>query len=160
MVFTGEYEHTIDSKNRLSIPSDIRTLMRAELRGDGAEPLVLYVTLGESGSLCLYSESGFNERAEELKSSNAEPDFLLAFEALWFSLARRIEIDSAGRLRLPENLMKRTDLGPQVVLLGMNDHLEIRDRDTWKQYVDQVLEDRRQMLMNPRRAVHTRKEGP
>ena len=155
MVFTGEYEHTVDSKNRISIPSEIRALMQDEQGGDEADTLIFYVTLGESRSLCLYSEKGFNERAEELQSSNAAPDFLLAFEGLWFSLARRVEIDSAGRLRLPDNLLKRTDLGAQVVLLGMNDHLEIRDRETWNQYVDQVLTDHGQILVNPRRAART-----
>ncbi len=160
MVFTGEYEHTIDSKNRISIPSEIRALMRAERGGDGSDTLIFYVTLGESGSLCLYSEKGFCERAEELKNSNATPDFLLAFEGLWFSLARRVEIDSAGRLRLPENLLKRRDLGSQVVLLGMNDHVEIRSRDIWQQYVDQALVDHGKILVNPRRAARAGGQDP
>ena len=159
MVFTGEYEHTIDAKNRLSIPSEIRGQMRAELcRGDDM-PISLYVTLGESRSLCLYSEQGFQDRAEELKNSDADPDQLLAFEGLWFSLARRVELDSAGRLRLPDNLLRRSDLGAAVMLLGMNDHMEIRDRDMWKAYVDQVLAQQQQNLMNPRRAMR-RARGP
>ena len=126
--------------------------MREELGRDG--PVVIYVTLGESQSLCLYTEQGFNLRAEELLgSTSADPDQLLAFESLWFSLARRVELDSAGRLRLPENLLRRTGLGAAVMLLGMNDHMEIRDREAWMMYVDQVLAEQQQILMNPRRAI-------
>ena len=159
MVFTGEYEHTIDAKNRLAIPSQIRAQMREEA-GDGGRMLVLYVTLGESQSLCLYTELGFNERADELKSSDADADQLLAFEALWFSLARRVELDSAGRLRLPDNLLKRAGLGTQVMLIGVNDHMEIRDRRIWNAYVDQVLAEQQQILMNPRRAVRQAQNRP
>ena len=150
MVFTGEYEHTIDAKNRVSIPAEIRTQIRAELPDDRS--LRFYVTLGESRSLCLYSEQGFQDRAEELRNSEADPDLLLEFESLWFSLARCVELDSVGRIRLPETLLKRTGLGSAVMLLGMNDHLEIRDRDTWHAFVDQMLD--KQHVMNPRRVRH------
>ena len=159
MIFTGEYEHTIDAKKRLSIPSEIRSALRAELGLGEDAPVGFYVTLGESRSLCLYSEQGFAQRAEELSNSDADPDRLLAYEALWFSLARRVELDSAGRLLLPENLLGRTGLGSSVALLGMNDHMEIRDRDSWKQYVDQVLAEQQQILMNPRRAVRKARQG-
>jgi len=156
LVFTGEYEHTIDAKNRLAIPSQIRDPLR---KAGGSGVLVIYVTLGERRSLCLYDEAGFEQRAQELRDSDIDPDQLLAYEALWFSLARRVEVDSAGRLRLPENLLSRAGLGRQVVLLGMNDHMEIRDRDEWNAYVDQILSQQQQILMNPRRMRKTRPNG-
>ena len=110
--------------------------------------------LGEGQALCLYTESGFEQRAAELDHSELEPDQLLAYERLMFSLARRVEVDKQGRIRLPENLLKMAKLGSEIVLIGVKDHLEIRDRETWQTHVQQMLMSQPQILMNPRRAMH------
>lgn len=163
MVFTGTYDHAIDAKNRLAIPSEIRAQLQREAAvrrsGDGeggdndARPVALYVTLGERGALCLYTEQGFEQRAAELDRSELDADQLLAYERVLFSLAQRVEMDSAGRIRLPEQLLKRTGLAGEVVLLGVKDHMEIRDRAAWHDYVESLLQSQPQMLMNPRKAM-------
>ncbi len=152
LVFTGTYEHTIDSKNRMAIPADIRTAMRKAGRSR-AGPIVVYATLGEGQSLYVYTARGFEQRAAELIDSQNDPDRLLVYERMWFSLASRVEIDTAGRIRLPESLMQRAKIGREVVLLGVNDHMEIRDRAVWQEYVEQILTEQPQLLMNPRRAI-------
>ena len=152
LVFTGTYEHTIDSKNRTAVPAEIRTAMRKASRSRSG-PIVVYVTLGEGQSLHVYTARGFEQRAAELIDSQTEPEQLLVYERLWFSLARRVEIDTAGRIRLPESLMQRAKISREVVLLGVNDHMEIRDRAVWQQYVEQILTEQPQVLMNPRRAI-------
>ena len=160
MVFTGEYEHTIDAKNRLAIPADVRALVGGKTGGGRSKSVNFFATLGEVQSLYLYTEAGFEQRAAELIQSDAEADQLLTYERMYFSLARRVEMDSAGRIRLPENLIKRAQLGNDVVLLGVNDHLEIRDRETWHNYVEQMLREQPQLWMNPRRAIRkSRSEG-
>ena len=153
MVFTGTFEHTIDAKNRLAIPSEIRASLRDS--GDPSRPerVHLYVTLGEGNALCLYTEQGFEQRAIELDNSELEADQLLAYERIFFSLARRVEVDKQGRIRLPESILKMTDLSPEVVLIGVKDHIEIRDRQTWQTHVQQLLSASPQILMNPRRAM-------
>lgn len=151
MVFTGTYEHSIDAKNRLAIPADVRSLLQKGT--DGSVPVHLFATLGEGQALCLYTEDGFEQRAAELDHSELEPDQLLAYERLMFSLARRVELDKQGRVRLPENLLKMAKLGSDVVLIGVKDHLEIRDRQAWQSHVQQMLQLQPQILMNPRRAM-------
>ncbi len=155
LVFTGEYEHTIDAKNRLAIPSEIRALVQRE-RGDSDEPVRMYVTLGEGQCLCLYTEKGFEKRAEELDHSELDPDELLAYERLMFSLSRQVELDKQGRVRLPDNLLDRAKLGSEVVLLGVKDHLEIRNREAWREHLEMILSTRPGILMNPRRAMKKR----
>lgn len=160
MVFTGTYEHSIDAKHRLAIPSDVRAQVVEALpaeRRRKSEPVYLYVTLGEGQSLCLYTESGFEQRARELDQSELEAEELLEYERLMFSLSKRVEIDPQGRVRLPDNLLKMADLNADVVLIGAKDRLEIRDRQVWQRYVQEVLAKRPQMLVNPRRAM--RKSG-
>lgn len=153
MVFTGTYEHTIDAKNRLAIPSEIRSqIQRSAGVGDG-EPVCVYVTLGESQALCLYTEAGFEQRADELDRSELDPAQLLEYERVFFSLARRVEIDRQGRVRLPENLLKQSHLETEVVLLGVKDHLEVRDRKSWQEYVEQILRGQPGVLRNPRQAM-------
>ncbi len=165
MVFTGTYEHTIDAKSRLAVPSDVRRQLLAAavpVPGDpgGAPvetPVFMYVTLGERNTLCLYAERDFEKRAEQLDNSELEADELLAYEQLMFSLAARVELDAQGRIRLPEHLLKMAKLGTDVVLIGVKDHLEVRDRAAWQAYVQQTLAANPGILMNPRRAMRQRK---
>ena len=152
MVFTGTYEHTIDAKNRLAIPSDIRALLQ-DGPGSANESVYLYVTLGEGNALCLYTQRGFEKRAEELDGSELDSDRLLAYERIFFSLARRVEVDKQGRIRLPESLLKMTHLDTDIVLIGVKDHLEVHDRQSWHSHIQQMLSAQPQILMNPRRAM-------
>jgi len=118
-----------------------------------SESVHLFVTLGEGQALCLYTEERFEQRAAELDHSELDSDQLLGYERLMFSLAKRVEMDKQGRVRLPENLLKMAKLDPDVVLIGVKDHLEIRNRQAWYTHVQQMLELQPQILMNPRRAM-------
>lgn len=152
MVFTGTYQHTIDAKNRLAIPANIRSRVARKAK-DKDDPVIWYVTLGEGQALCLYTEDGFEQRADELDRSELDADELLEYEQLMYSLSEQVEMDKAGRVRLPERLLHMAELGTDVVLIGVKDHLEIRDRRGWQQHVKDLLDRRPNILMNPRRAM-------
>ena len=153
MVFTGTYEHSIDAKNRLAIPAEMRVMVQEKPSKGKAQPVSLFVTPAEDRALFIYTVAGFEQRSAALIDSDADPNQLLVYERVFFSMARRIEMDSAGRIRLPENLLRRAQMGSEVVLLGVNDHIEVRDREDWSKYVDEVLRQQPQLLMNPRQAV-------
>lgn len=153
MVLTGTYEHAIDAKSRLAIPSEVRTQVQRALGIGEGDTFFFYVTLGEGNCLCLYTEPVFEQRAAELDHAELDSEELLEYERVLFSLSRRVEVDKQGRLRLPQELLGRTKLGGEVVLLGVKDHLEVRDRVEWTQHVEQMLRDRPGLLMNPRRAM-------
>jgi len=154
LLFTGTYEHAIDAKQRLAIPSDIRDRLNPERDGQG-----FYAVLTEGPTLCLYTERGFERRAEELEDSDLPPEQVLEYERFFFANARRVELDKQGRIRLPEQLLKRTDLQRDVVLIGVKDHLELHDRESYYQRMSQMLEDRPDLLMNPRRVIGRRKSS-
>jgi MraZ protein len=157
VVFTGTYEHSIDAKNRLAIPSKVRAqIQRSQGLGEG-DSFSLYVTLAEGGALSLYTEPAFEKRAAELDQSELDADDLLDYERLLFSMAEQVEVDRQGRVRLPDQLLRRTDLGQDVVLLGVKDHLEVRDRPSWLAHVEQVLASRPGLLMDPRKAMRKRR---
>ena len=150
MVFTGTYEHAIDAKHRLAIPSDIRRDLQRGLGTGEGDPVVLYCVLGGSDVLCLYTEPGYSRLAEELRQSDLDPEQLLAYEEVFYANSKRIEMDSAGRVRLPEHLLKQTGLSGEVVIAGAGDHLKIRDRSAWNARLETVFKDRPNLLVNPR----------
>lgn len=159
MVFTGTYEHAIDAKNRLAIPSEIRSQIQRSLGLAESDTITLFVTPekkregGAGPALALYTEPDFERRAMQLDSSERAPDPMLDYEEILFSLSKRAEIDKQGRIRLPENLLKRAGLGSDAVLLGVKDRLVIRDRAMWYDYLERRLEQDPDLLMNPRQAM-------
>lgn len=160
MVFAGTYEHTIDSKNRVAVPSDIRSQVRRRANVADGEPVVFYVTLGQDHqALCLYTERDFERLAEALDQSERDPSEILPYENVYFSLAHRVEMDNAGRIRLPENLLRMTPLKSDIVLLGVKDHLELRDRNVWREHVERVLRENPSILMNPRQALRKKSQA-
>jgi len=135
VLFTGSYEHTIDSKNRLAIPADIRSRWSPEVDGSA-----WYAVPWTGGSVRLYSEAFFTERSRLYSSTlTPDPDQAELLTTL-FGLARRVEMDSAGRVRLPDETIELTGLTPEVALVGAGDWLEIRDRATWKNSLRARLE--------------------
>ncbi len=153
LIFVGTYDHTIDDKGRVAIPADIRADLASELQ-DG-RPVRLYVTLGDRQSLALYTEAMFKKRGEELDQSEADPEAVLKYETYFYGLASRQELDKAGRIRLPENLMRMVGLETKsnVVLIGVKDRLEIRDRQAWQEHLLAELDANPQLMMNPRLAM-------
>ena len=150
MVFTGTYEHAIDAKHRLAIPSDIRRELQRGLGTGEGDAVVLYCVLGGADVLCLYTEPGYQRLADELGQSDIDPAQLLDYEEVFYANSKRIEMDSAGRVRLPDHLLKQTGLSGEGVIAGAGDHLKIRDRAAWQARLDSVLKDRPGLLVNPR----------
>jgi MraZ protein len=160
LVFTGTHKHTIDSKNRLSVPSSIRAMVQKASSSAPDEPILWYVTLGEEGtSLCLYPQEVFERYAEELEESDMDPDDLEEVRLMLYSNAEQIEMDKAGRIRLPDHFLTLTEIGTDVVLLGVKDHLQIRNRQAWEEHLKATLKNNPKILMNMRRAAKQRKRS-
>lgn len=156
VVFTGIYEHTIDSKNRLAIPSDIRKRLRSVVEGSDRDDEVvsLYVTPDESRrALCLWPKDRFEQRAAELDRSERSSREILPYERLFYSLANLAELDKQGRIRLPDTLLSMCAIGSEVTVLGVNDHMEVWNRQAWTQYMARMLDEHPEVLMHPRQAM-------
>jgi len=134
MLLTGEYEHTVDAKGRLAIPAPVRSLL-TKAHDDQA----LYLTFGSDHTLQLFPERVFERLANQIEEGLVTDDAVREFELFLFPLSQRLEVDTAGRIRLPERMMKRAGLGKQVVLIGVRNHLEIRDPDAWSEELEHRL---------------------
>jgi MraZ protein len=130
LLLTGEYEHVIDSKNRVLISNKLRNQIDAEIHGSD-----LYLVVGANGILCLYPEKCFKRVAAAMAQKNSAPDETVAFERMNFALAGKVELDSQGRLLLNERLRKRAGLKDNVILAGVGDHIELWNAQDWEQYV-------------------------
>jgi MraZ protein len=148
VLFTGEYEHTIDAKSRLAIPAEIRAGLDAADHGPG-----FYVAPGTAETLWLWPERLFEQMAEASEASLLPDEDLLEFEELLYSQASRVELDKSGRIRLPERLLRQAALGSSVVLLGVKDHLELRDPERWARQRDEKLAKQSEIMMRARRAL-------
>jgi MraZ protein len=125
----GEYEHTIDDKNRLTLPARFRRAFE-----DG-----VVVTRGMDGCLYAYTRADW-QRLVETRLSALDP---LSKEArtmmrFFFSGASEAEPDRQGRVVLPPALVQHAGLGREVVVAGVHDHVEIWDRDAWQEQLKEV----------------------
>lgn len=127
MLFTGEFEHTIDAKNRLAIPAPIRAAWRTEEDGAG-----WFAVPWREGLIRLYTERDFRQRAASTSLTLTPDEDEAELQATLFGLSARVEMDQAGRIRLPDDMLRLTGLGPEVTLVGARDRLEIRDRAAWR----------------------------
>lgn len=62
-------------------------------------------------------------------------------------------MDKSGRIRVPERLLKQASLGSSVILLGVKDHLELRDPERWARQRDEKLVKQAEIMMRARRAL-------
>lgn len=130
-MLSGEYEHTLDEKNRLTLP--------ARFRPGFAEGLVL--TRGMDNSLSLFSKEEFSSvieaRLSKLDPLSREGRLMHRF---YFSGAVEAVPDKQGRVMVPQALLQSAGLEREVVVVGVFDHLEVWNRATWREYMKQVEE--------------------
>jgi len=145
LLLTGEYELTIDEKNRLSVPARVRDQIDPEEHGQG-----FYQVLGVNRILSLYPDKYYQRIALAVAPRMVAPDESLAFDRVNYALAGRVELDRQGRVLLNEKALRRVGLKEQVTLIGARDHLEIWDQQQWERYLEEHLLDHEQMLLKAR----------
>ena len=123
-MFIGEYYHSLDNKGRVALPSKFRKELKT-----GA-----VVTRGLDNCLFLYSKNAWQTLADKISKLPISKANTRAFSRLMLSGAMEVEIDSQGRIILPEYLRKYAFLNKKLVIAGLYDRLEIWDEDTWNKY--------------------------
>lgn len=125
----GEYEHTIDDKNRLTLPARFRqSLAGGVVVSRGIDPcLDVYTREGWEGTVAarLADLDPFSRETRQMRRRV-------------YSSGVEAELDKQGRVTLPAGLMKQASLGRDVVVLGVGDHLEVWDRGAWQTERDDV----------------------
>ncbi len=123
-MFIGEYSHNIDDKGRLNLP--------AKFRRDIRQGVV--ITRGLDRCLFVYTRDEWKLLAEKLSKLPLSHKKSRAFARLMLAGAWDAELDSQGRVMLPEYLRNYAHLGKHVTVAGLYNRLEIWDEDAWQTY--------------------------
>lgn len=129
MLLTGFFNRSLDEKSRVAVPKRFREAMQC------AEDAAVYVAPGTDGSLAIYTEEAFGRWAERLSQASPTRQDVRAFARLFYGQAQRIELDVQGRVRIPPELACLAHLEKEVVLVGIQDHLELWSAERWKSYL-------------------------
>ncbi len=123
-IFTGQYERSIDAKNRIQLPSQVRSAIDPERDGLG-----LYITLGEfHGTLSIFTERSFEELAARIETDVMPGPESRRFELQFFGLPCFVDMDKQGRIVLPDRLRKKAKLVEEVYLVGQRNRLDVWNR--------------------------------
>ena len=123
-MFIGEYHFTIDNKGRIAIP----VKLRKELIKGGV------LTRGLDNCLFLFTSQDWEQMAEKIKGLPLSQANSRAFSRLMLAGAMNVELDSQGRILIPEYLRKYSDLTKKIVLTGIYNRLEVWDEKNWEVY--------------------------
>lgn len=129
MLLTGTHHRTLDEKHRVAIPKPLREAL------ESGETTQLFLAPSTDGALSLYPEATFRRLGERLQSASPNARQVREYARLFFARATAGRIDNQGRLRIPTELVELAKLGGEVVLVGIQDHVEIWPRASWEHYV-------------------------
>ncbi len=123
-MFIGEYQHNIDSKGRVIIPSKLR-----ENLGN-----TFIITRGLDKCLFIYDEKRWNDIIVKLKELPwTDPD-VRKFARFFTSGAVECCADAQGRALIPQNLREYAMADKQITIIGVVDRIEIWNRELWENY--------------------------
>jgi MraZ protein len=142
-MFIGEYQHGIDNKNRIIIPSKFR-----EALGDA-----FILTKGLDGCLYAYTLDEWKTLEEKLKRLPLTNKDARAFVRFFFSGANEVNIDKQGRALIPQNLLEYASIEKEIVSIGVSTRIEIWSKEKWNQYnesdidMDEIAEKMNELLI-------------
>lgn len=129
-MFMGEYQHSIDDKGRIIIPSKFRESLGARF----------VVTRGLDNCLFVYPMEEWSLLEQKLKSLPLMKSDARAFTRFFFSGATECELDKQGRINVPNHLREYAKLDKECMVLGVSNRVEIWSKETWAQYYQQSEE--------------------
>jgi MraZ protein len=124
--FHGTFDHTLDAKNRLTVPSKFRSALAGKV----------FLVKGADRCLSVYPEDAYTEMTRAaLAGLNPHAPQTRELRRYFYSNAQDVELDGAGRIMLPARFMEHAGISSRdVVVAGAGDCLELWDRATWETY--------------------------
>lgn len=129
-MFMGEYQHSVDEKGRMIIPSKFR-----ELLGSG-----FVITRGLDNCLFVYPASEWTMLEKKLKSLPLMKADARAFTRFFFSGAVECDLDKQGRVNIPANLREHAQIKKETVVIGVSNRVEIWAKERWEAYAAESVQ--------------------
>ena len=130
-MFMGEFQHSIDAKGRLIVPSKLREKL--------GEKFV--VTRGLDGCLFGYPLSEWEKLEEKLNEMPLAKKDARTFVRFFYSAATECEIDKQDRINIPVTLRNHADLTKSCVIIGVSNRIEIWDETRWQAFSEEAEEN-------------------
>lgn len=144
-MFIGEYQHNLDAKGRIIIPSRFRDELHT----------TFILTRGLDGCLTIYSLKQWEKMFEEINKLPTTKKAARQYVRMLTSTASECTLDNQGRIQIPTFLSKPVNITKECVVIGANDHIEIWDKITWEAYYvdasnsfEEVAENLNELLNN------------
>lgn len=142
MAFRGHFDHSLDAKNRLSIPARFRTaFVGGVVLAKDPEPCVAAWPPETHEAIIERALSGLNPMGAQYRKLSR------FYQGNSFDL----ELDAAGRVTLPPPLVQHAEIDKDVVVVGVGDHLEVWGRERWnaiQEGLDAEIEEVTEQLGN------------
>jgi len=132
VIFSGTFERSLDSKNRVTIPA-------AWISGMGAEFQVVPNPKPEEPFLIVMLPEEFSKMEERIMSLDQPAAMKRQAVRAFYSAARAVTMDKQGRILLPEDYCRKTHLSGEVNLIGGKSRFEIWSRDRWQKASEDML---------------------
>ncbi|OYV63868.1 MAG: division/cell wall cluster transcriptional repressor MraZ [Parcubacteria group bacterium 21-58-10] len=130
-MFLGEYLHTFDSKNRISIPSKFRKDLGR----------VVVVTRGLDHCLNVYSRKAWEKEATAYAAAVNGNAARRGLARLFLAGSSEADVDGTGRVLIPEHLKSFASIKEKAVIAGVADRVEIWNEAAWKKYTAAIERD-------------------
>jgi MraZ protein len=132
VAFRGTFDHTLDAKNRLTVPARYRATL--------AEGVVMAMPVDLEPCVGVWRPQEY-ERYTERALAQLPPlsPRLAELERFFYGSSQDAELDAAGRIMLPSFLLEHAGLAKDVVVVGAGDRLELWDRDRWNEHRPTLL---------------------
>ncbi|MFH1848434.1 MAG: division/cell wall cluster transcriptional repressor MraZ [Candidatus Omnitrophota bacterium] len=127
-MFYGEYEHSLDKKGRLIIPSGIREVAKSNYIEK------FYLTRGLDRCLFMFGESEWKQQEMKFKNLSFTKKEARSFNRLYFSGTTEAELDRQGRLLIPKYLKDFAGIKRDVIIIGVSNRIEIWAREGWQEF--------------------------
>lgn len=127
-MFLGEYLHTFDAKNRISLPSKFRKDLGR----------VVVVARGLDHCLYVYSREEWEKQAHSYAQSINGNAARRGLARLFLAGSFEAEVDGTGRVLIPENLKLFASIKEKAIIAGVADRVEIWEEHAWKEYTAEI----------------------
>ena len=127
----GQYEHTIDVKKRLALPS--------KFRGELGDKVI--ITKGIEHCLVVYTQKEWQVMSEKLSNLHISQVEARAFARNILAGAMEVCLDKLGRILVPDYLKGYAGLKKNVTICGLSNRLEVWDSEKWNEYMKKAEKD-------------------
>ncbi len=127
-MFYGEYEHSLDKKGRLILPSKFREAAKSNYIEK------FFMTRGLDNCLFMIPEEEWKIQEGKFRSIPFTKSQSRKFNRLYFSGAQEVVFDKQGRVLIPRYLKEFAGIKRDVMIVGVSNRIEIWDLERWKEF--------------------------